>query len=87
MSLSTMEERKTQTQQVEKVSTKKAFTYLEEIKSEFKKVTWTSREELIVYTKVVVAFTFFFGMAVYFTDVFIHQFMVGLNNAIRWITG
>ncbi len=81
-----MEERKNQNQS-ETSSAKKAFDFLEGIKSEFKKVTWTSRDELIVYTKVVVAFTFIFGMAVYFTDVIIHQFLTGLNGAIRLITG
>lgn len=81
-----MEEKKFQNQ--EAVSGKKAYTsYLEEIKSEFKKVSWTSREELQVYTKVVVATTFLLGMVVYFTDIVIQTCLSSLNVALRVITG
>ena len=51
---------------MEGYTAKGAFDYLEDIKAEFKKVSWTSREELQVYTKVVVGATFVFGMSVYF---------------------
>ena len=63
------------------------FNFFGEVKQEFKKISWTDKEELKVYTKVVVAFTFLFGMAVLFVDVIIQQALGGLNGFIRLITG
>ncbi len=44
---------------------RKAFDFVGDIKSEFSKITWTSKQELTVYTKIVVGATFIFGMLVY----------------------
>ncbi len=81
-----MDDKKTQVQK-ESVSVNSMFNFVGDIKSEFKKISWTSKEELKVYTKVVVAFTFVFGMAVLFADVMIQKCLAGLNIAIRLITG
>ncbi|NGX42014.1 MAG: Protein translocase subunit SecE [Chlamydiae bacterium] len=80
-----MEEKRTQNS--EQVNAKKIFDFISDIKSEFKKISWTSREELIVYTKVVVGATFVFGFGVYLMDVFFQNFLAGLNIALRVITG
>lgn len=55
--------------------------WLEELKAEIKSVHWTSKEELKVYTQIVVGATFFFGMGVYLVDLAIH----GVLNAVTWI--
>jgi preprotein translocase subunit SecE len=47
---------------------KKKLSYFREVQVEFKKVTWTSKEELIFCTKAVIIATFFFGFAIYFVD-------------------
>jgi preprotein translocase subunit SecE len=45
--------------------------FIADIKTEIQKITWTSREELLVYTKIVVIATFVFGMAIYSLDLII----------------
>lgn len=57
-----------------------------DVKAEFKKINWTSPEELKAYTKIVVGATFFLGMGIYCIDLFIQAFLNGLNVFIRWIT-
>lgn len=86
MSAKIMDDKKTQVQK-DSFSVKKIFNFVGDIKSEFKKITWTDKEELKVYTKVVVSFTFVFGMAVLFADIMIQKCLAGLNIAIRLITG
>ena len=43
-------------------------TFFEKCKEELKKVTWTTKEELIFCTKAVIVATFFFGLAIYLVD-------------------
>ena len=70
------------------ISSKKGiWTYFEEIKSEFRKISWTDREELLTYTKIVVGATLIFGMAIYLADVVIQNSLAGLNSVIQWIAG
>ena len=85
MSVIAMEEKKTQ--QVQESRAKEAFEFVGDIKSEFKKISWTSREELKVYTKAVVVATFIFGMAVYVTDLFIQNSLAALDYLLRFIIG
>ena len=61
--------------------------FLGDIKDEFKKISWTSPEELRAYTKIVVAGTFIFGMGIYFMDIIIQTFLSGLNFLMRLIGG
>lgn len=60
--------------------------FVGDVKAEFKKINWTSPEELVVYTKVVVATTFFFGLGIYIVDLLIQSFLNGLNMIVRWIS-
>lgn len=55
---------------------------IEEIKLELKNISWTSREELKVYTQIVVVATFVFGMGVYFSDLAIQTTL----NLLTWLT-
>jgi preprotein translocase subunit SecE len=59
------------------------FEFVGEVKGEFHKITWTAQDELRVYTKVVVACTFVFGIAIYCMDVVIQSVLFGLN----WVMG
>lgn len=54
--------------------------WIESLKAEIRSIHWTSKEELRVYTKIVVGATFFFGMGVYLTDLLIH----GVMNLLSW---
>lgn len=55
--------------------------WIESLKTEIRTIHWTSKEELKVYTQIVVGATFFFGMGVYLVDVIIH----GALNLLSWI--
>jgi preprotein translocase subunit SecE len=70
-----------------KVVGKKAESFLGDIKSEFKKITWTSKEELKDYTRIVIATTFVCGFGVYFVDLFIRGFLNALEAVVRLIFG
>ena len=50
------------------LKTQKKENSLEELKSEFGKITWTPKSELLLCTKLIVGSTFFFGFAIYFVD-------------------
>jgi preprotein translocase subunit SecE len=86
VSVSIMNEKKTQ-QQAESLKSKGFANLVGEIKSEFNKISWTSREELRTYTKIVVGATFAFGLGVFFMDIFIQSCLDSLNVALRLITG
>lgn len=61
--------------------------FIADIKSEIQKITWTSRDELIFYTKLVVGATFIFGMAIYVLDLIIQATLSSLNFIAHLIGG
>lgn len=61
--------------------------FVGEVKEEIQKITWTSPEELKVYTQIVVGATFICGMGIYFMDLFIQGILTGLALAVRLIAG
>lgn len=61
--------------------------YIQELKDEFKKVSWTSKAELILYTKIVLGATFAFGIGVYLSDVVIKGILDGLKAIVFRIFG
>ncbi|MBA3815512.1 MAG: preprotein translocase subunit SecE [Parachlamydiaceae bacterium] len=61
--------------------------FLGDVKSEFNKITWTSSEELVSYTKIVVATTFLFGMGIYLMDLAIQLCLASLGFVLRLIGG
>ena len=48
-------------------------------KDELKKVTWTSKKDLIAYTKVVVISTFVFGIGIYVIDIVVRDILNLIN--------
>ena len=66
---------------------KKAESFLTGIKSEFGKINWTSREELITYTKIVVGATVLFGFGVYVMDLLIRSLLNGIEIFTKLIVG
>ena len=67
--------------------TKKTQSFLTDIKSEFMKITWTPKEELKAYTKIVVGATFICGMGVFFMDLLIQTLLSGTETVLRLIFG
>lgn len=66
---------------------KKVQDFVADVKSEIQKIQWTSRDELIAYTKIVVAATLMFGMSIYILDLFIQGTLSGLSSLLRLIAG
>lgn len=62
-------------------------SFLQGLKSELKKVSWTSKKELISSTKIVVGSTFFLGMGIYVADLLIRQCLLGIHTLARLVFG
>lgn len=69
------------------VESHKVKKFIGEIKGELHKVHWTSREELLTYTKIVIIATFVFGMSIYFVDMLIQGTLNTLSFLLRLIAG
>lgn len=69
------------------VTAKRIKEFVADVKSEIQKITWTNREELLVYTKIIVGATFIFGMAIYGLDLIIQGTLAGLNLLLQFIGG
>lgn len=66
---------------------KQAQEFVTEVKSEINKISWTTKSELIFYTKVVVIATFVFGLSIYALDLFIQAVLNSLNLISNFIIG
>lgn len=66
---------------------KKRVGFLQQLKDELKKVTWTSKEELFLCTKVVLGVIFAFGIGIYLVDLLIKGVLDGLKAIFFWIAG
>ena len=64
---------------------KKRLNYFREVQTEFKRVNWTSKDELVAFTKIVLGSTLFFGFAIYFADLVIRNALMLINLFFRWI--
>ena len=71
-----------------RVETKSSrITYVKELKEELAKVTWTTKEELILFTKIVVGATFALGLGIYGIDLFIKGVLNGFGALVHLIFG
>ena len=66
---------------------KKKASYFREVQNELKKVTWTSKAELIFCTKAVIIATFLFGFAIYLVDLGIGGVLKAANALFQVIFG
>jgi preprotein translocase subunit SecE len=66
-----------------KVTPKEGF--IKGLKEELKKVTWTSKAELTLFTKIVVGATFSFSLAIYVVDLFVRGVVNGFHQIIKLI--
>ena len=64
---------------------KKKNTFLSDLKAELKKVSWTTKKELSVNTKIVLIATFLFGIGIYVVDVVLRNILFFLNFLARLI--
>lgn len=61
--------------------------YLQELKEELKKISWTTKEELQSCTKITVGATFIFGIGIYLADLFIKGVLMTFENLFILIFG
>jgi preprotein translocase SecE subunit len=66
---------------------RKKLSYFREVQNELKKVTWTSRQELIHSTKAVIITTFVFGFSIYLADLVVRGFLDGVGYLARLVLG
>lgn len=64
---------------------KSSVSWLEGMRSEFKKISWTSRQELKVYTKVVIASTFVVGLGIYVLDLLARGALNAIGSLVKAI--
>lgn len=69
------------------ITGKNVVEYFGGVKQEFKAITWTPKEDLTTYTKVVIGATFLFGMFIYLVDLVIQGTLQGLSLFARFIGG
>jgi preprotein translocase subunit SecE len=70
----------------EETKPKKA-SYITELKEELGKVTWTTKDELITFTKIVVGSTFALGLGIYGIDLLIKGVLKGFGALVHLIFG
>ena len=66
---------------------KPAFSFIQELKEELKKVSWTTKEELKLSTKVVIGATFLFGLGIYLFDLVIKGALDCIALIVHFICG
>lgn len=67
----------------EKAKKRSYFRFVQELKDELKKVSWTTKAELRVSVKVVILSAFIFGLGVYLADIVIKSVLQGFSAVAR----
>ena len=66
---------------------KKTENFLRELQKELKKVSWTSKEDLKLFTKIVLLATLFFGFGIYLIDLILRSGLNVISFIFRIIFG
>jgi len=66
---------------------KKKESFIQGLKQEMSKVSWTSKKELKTLTKTVLLSTVFFGLGIYAVDLVIKQCLFGIHALARLVFG
>lgn len=66
---------------------KKKETFIQGLKNELGKISWTSKKELKTLTKTVLLSTVFFGLGIYAVDLVIKQCLFGIHALARLVFG
>ncbi len=77
----------TSSSNMEALTKEKKPSYFRQVQQEFKKISWTSKEELILSTKIVIISTFLFALGIYIADISIKSVFSLISNLARLITG
>ena len=66
---------------------KKKPNYFRLVQEELGKVTWTSKKELLLCTKVVICSMFVFGLGIFGADLLIRNSLQLLNTLVGYVGG
>lgn len=66
---------------------KRKKNFFREVQGEFKKISWTTKLELILSTKIVLIGILFFSFAIYFADILIRNVLNLINLFAKLILG
>lgn len=66
---------------------KKKESFIQGLKNELAKVSWTSKKDLKTLTKTVLLSTVFFGLGIYAVDLVIKQCLFGIHALARLVFG
>ncbi|MCK4934505.1 MAG: preprotein translocase subunit SecE [Simkaniaceae bacterium] len=64
---------------------KKKTNFFQDLKMEMKKVSWTSKDELKICTKIVLGAIFALGMGIYVIDLILRVTLQGMTNITHFI--
>lgn len=64
-----------------------SFSFVKDLKEELKKVTWTTKAELLTCTKIVVFSTIVFGVGIYLIDLLIKGALELIKITLHFIFG
>lgn len=67
-------------------STRVKNRFFQDMKEEMKKVSWTTKEELVTCTKIVIGAIFVLGLGIYVVDLVIRYVLIGIGNLIHLIS-
>jgi preprotein translocase SecE subunit len=70
---------------VERAKKIRIASYFRQVQQEFKRITWTTKADLISMTKIMLGATLIGGFSIYFADLVVQSVLQGMMNAIRWI--
>jgi preprotein translocase subunit SecE len=66
---------------------KKVLQFFSDLKAEIFKINWTTKEELQVYTRIIVIALFTCGMSIYAVDLIIQGVLNFISTIMRFLIG
>ncbi len=66
---------------------KKKLNFFRAVQAELKKVSWTTKEEIITFTKIILGATFVFALAIYFADLIVRSTLNFISLISKLIIG
>ena len=61
--------------------------FFQGMREEMKKVSWTTKDELILCTRIVIGTVFALGLGIYITDLFLKGALQGIGNFAHFVIG
>lgn len=69
------------------VTAKDAVHFFADVKTELKRITWTSKDEMQLYLKVVCVSTILFGFGIYAVDLLVQTVLRSINGLLTLVFG